>query len=89
MDSQTIFAALRDALAELYPGEVDAQAVVTAAVGRRGLRRAQPSRSRTVEAKPITFSAPVQTNWQQILIAAIALKQRLNSLCQGANKPLP
>jgi hypothetical protein len=56
MQSHTILAALREALAQLYPAEVDARVVVADA----GLDERQ-----------ITFSARAQTNWQNILAEAI------------------
>lgn len=56
MDSQTVFAALRDALAELYSGEQDSHVVVADA----GL-----------DASQITFSNRAQTNWHNILAEAL------------------
>lgn len=52
MDSHTIFAQLRDVLAELYPREEDARLVAHDA----GL-----------DEKLITFSPRAQTNWHNIL----------------------
>src|SRR5262245_9275459 len=70
MDSQTIVAALRDTLAELYPEEADTRVVVADA----GL-----------DAKRIAFSVRDQTNWQHILNQAIH-EQRLDALLEVANK---
>lgn len=55
-NSQSIFAALRDVLADLYPDENDARVVVADA----GL-----------DAKQISFSPRAQTNWHNILAEAI------------------
>ena len=56
MDNQTIFAALRDVLAELYPNVADARVVVDDA----GL-----------DARNIEFSTRAQTNWHNILTEAV------------------
>jgi len=66
MDSQTIFASLRDSLAELYPEEKDTRVVVADA----GL-----------DVLKIIFSARAQTNWHNILAAA-AGEQQLDALLQ-------
>ena len=66
MDSHTIFALLRDALAELYPEEKDSRVVVADA----GLG-----------AKAIAFSSRAQTNWHNILAAAAGTYQ-LDALLQ-------
>ena len=70
MDSHTIFALLRDALAELYPEEKDSRVVVADA----GLG-----------AKAIAFSSRAQTNWHNILAAA-ASTQQLDALLEVALK---
>ena len=67
-DSQTIFAALRDALASLYSAEQDARVVVDDA----GLVAIQ-----------IAFSTRAQTNWHNILSAALQ-QQRLEVLLEVA-----
>lgn len=56
MDSQTVLAALRDALAQLYPREPDTYVIVADA----GLDERQ-----------ITFSSRAQTNWHNILAEAL------------------
>src|SRR4051812_8033814 len=68
LDRQTIFAALRDALATLYPIDQDARRVVDD-VG--------------IIAIKITFSARAQTNWHNILAEAIE-QDRLLSLLEMA-----
>jgi hypothetical protein len=60
MDSQTVFAALRDALAELYPEERNTRVLVSDA----GLA-----------AKQITFSSRARTNWHNILTEALRQKR--------------
>lgn len=64
MESNTIFAALREALAALYPEEQDARVVVNDA----GLNAHQ-----------ITFSSRAQTNWHNILTEALR-QNRLDAL---------
>jgi tetratricopeptide (TPR) repeat protein len=66
MESHALFAALREALAELYPKEQDAVVVVTDA----GL-----------DARQIAFSSRAQTNWHNILTEAIR-QNRLDALLQ-------
>lgn len=66
MDQQTTFAALRDALAALYPVDEDARRVVADA----GLVAMQ-----------ITFSPRAQTNWHNILAEAI-FQARLDALLE-------
>ncbi len=66
MDQQTTFAALRDALAALYPVDEDARRVVADA----GLIAMQ-----------ITFSPRAQTNWHNILAEAI-FQARLDALLE-------
>ncbi len=66
IDGQAIFAALRDALAKLYPEERDARVVVDDA----GLVATQ-----------IAFSPRAQTNWHNILAAALR-QNRLDALLQ-------
>lgn len=56
MESQTIFAALRDVFAELYPQEADARVVVADA----GL-----------EINQIAFHSRAQTNWHNIVTEAV------------------
>ncbi|MEZ4868835.1 MAG: effector-associated domain EAD1-containing protein [Caldilineaceae bacterium] len=68
LDAPTIFAALRDALATLYPEEANARVVVADA----GL-----------DARQIAFSARAQTNWHNILDEAIRQK-RLDPLLKVA-----
>lgn len=68
MDSQMLFAALRGALAELYPKEEDARVVVDDA---------------GVDASQIAFSTRAQTNWHNILAEA-ARQNRLDNLLDAA-----
>ena len=73
MDSQTIFAQLRDALAELYPEEQDAHVILSDA---------------GVDARRITFSARTRTNWHNILTETIR-QNRLNPLLEIVHKDYP
>ena len=68
MDSQIIFAQFRDPFAARYPDEQDARVVVAGA---------------GVDTKQIAFSPRVQTNWNNILVAALR-QQRLDSLLNAA-----
>lgn len=70
MESQTVFAALRDALAVLYPVEQDARVVVDDA----GLN-----------AMSVTFSTRPQTNWHNILTEALR-QSRLDALLYIAHR---
>lgn len=70
---QAVFAALRDALAALYPVEEDARVVVADA----GLAAAQ-----------IAFSPRAQTNWHHILVEA-RRQQRLDRLLEIARSAYP
>jgi len=73
MDPQTIFATLRDTLATLYPETADARLIVNDA----GL-----------DASAIAFSERTQTNWHNILIAALN-QNRLDALLQVVQRAYP
>lgn len=70
MESKAVFAALRDALAGLYPAEQDARVVVDDA---------------GVNAMSIAFSTRSQTNWHNILMEALR-QNRLEALLYIAHR---